>query len=82
MPLAACLCILVFYCFRRTRIVGDDNKVRNLGDKCADLFLFITYFVFPSTSCSILKYYACNDEFDEGESWLKADYSISCVTPD
>ena len=80
MPLVACLCIFVFYFAKRFKIGRKEKKkVRELGDQCAGLFLFITYFVFPSTSCSILKYYACNDDFDDGESYLKVDYSISCV---
>ena len=45
MPLVACLCIFVFYFAKRFKIGRKEKKkVRELGDQCAGLFLFITYF--------------------------------------
>ncbi|CAM9547220.1 unnamed protein product, partial [Laminaria digitata] len=36
--------------------------------------------VFTSTSSAVLKTFACDNDVMEGESYLRADYSISCNT--
>ncbi|CAM9792494.1 unnamed protein product, partial [Laminaria digitata] len=36
--------------------------------------------VFTSTSSTVLKTFACDNDVMEGESYLRADYSISCNT--
>ena len=36
--------------------------------------------VFTSTSTVVFKTFACDEEVVEGESYLRADYSISCKT--
>ena len=55
------------------------EKIDEFRSECMGYFLFITYLVFPSTSSAIFRMYSCNEEFDDGKAWLKADYSISCI---
>ena len=37
--------------------------------------------VFTSTSTTAFKTFPCDDEVVEGESFLRADYSLSCNAP-
>ncbi|CAN0013328.1 unnamed protein product, partial [Ectocarpus sp. 6 AP-2014] len=42
--------------------------------------LLLTFLVFTSTSTVVFKTFACDDQAVEGESYLRADYSLSCNT--
>ncbi|CAB1103690.1 unnamed protein product [Ectocarpus sp. CCAP 1310/34] len=42
--------------------------------------LLLTFLVFTSTSTMAFKTFPCDDEAVEGESYLRADYSLSCKT--
>eukprot|EP00752_Nemacystus_decipiens_P008148 g7287.t1 len=42
--------------------------------------LLLTFLVFTSTSTVVFKTFACDGEAVEGESFLRADYSLSCNT--
>ncbi|CAN0475629.1 unnamed protein product, partial [Ectocarpus sp. 12 AP-2014] len=42
--------------------------------------LLLTFLVFTSTSTVVFKTFACDDQAVEGESYLRADYSLSCKT--
>ncbi|CAM9298466.1 unnamed protein product [Laminaria digitata] len=41
----------------------------------------LTFVVFTSASSTVLKTFACDDNVVEGESYLRADYNISCKSP-
>ena len=41
-------------------------------------FLLMTYLVFPSLSIKIFSTYSCDDKFEGGREYLKADMTIDC----
>lgn len=44
------------------------------------LVVYLAYVVLPSSSRVLFKFLICQD-FEDGTSWLKADYQIECGTP-
>ena len=42
-------------------------------------FIILCYIMFPSVTSKILRTFSCED-FDDGHSYLRADYSIDCDT--
>ena len=42
-------------------------------------FLLMTYLVFPSLSIKIFSTYSCDEKFEDGTSYLKADMTIDCL---
>ncbi|CAM9217775.1 unnamed protein product, partial [Laminaria digitata] len=42
--------------------------------------LLLTFLVFTSTSTAVFKTFACDEDAVTGESYLRADYSLSCRT--
>ena len=88
-PIVVSFCIWVYYRVKCAKIKSM-AKVKSVAAgivadeldgvkaQCTGFFLFVTYFVFPSTSCTIFRMYSCDSTFDSGASWLKSDYSISC----
>jgi hypothetical protein len=82
-PIVASFCIWVYCRVKCARIksvaaVGMKEELARVNAQCTSVFLFVTYFVFPSTSCTIFRMYSCDSTFDYDASWLKADYAISC----
>ena len=77
-PIFASLCILMYYVMMRITASGKDQR-EAARQQCMSLFLFVTYFVFPSVSCTIFRTYSCDYDFDNGKAWLKSDYSVSCI---
>lgn len=47
---------------------------------CVDICFFIAFLVYPGNSAIIFAVYSC-ENFDDGTSFLKADYSIDCNDP-
>ena len=45
-------------------------------------FLLMTYLVFPSLSIKIFTTYSCDDKFEDGREYLKADMTIDCKSAD
>ena len=43
-------------------------------------FLLLTYCVFPAVSQTVFQTFSCDDDFDNGESFLRLDYNISCTS--
>ena len=88
-PIVVALCTLVYYYVKVAKISKSEERTQEqklkkeqhlegVRAQCVGFFLFVTYFVFPSTSCTLFRIYSCNTEFDDGQIWLKVDYSISC----
>ena len=44
------------------------------------LFLFLMYCVFPAVSQTIFLVFSCDSDFEDGQSFLRADYGISCAS--
>ncbi|CAN0177367.1 unnamed protein product, partial [Laminaria digitata] len=43
-------------------------------------WLLLTFLVFTSASTVVFKNFACDSKVVEGESYLRADYGISCTS--
>ena len=66
------------YFLKKLRKCANAADSAALKARCFGYFLTMTYIVFPGTSSVLLRTFLCDDDFDNGASFLKADYSISC----
>jgi hypothetical protein len=59
-------------------------RIRNLtvfGEhSCAGAFFVLTYLAFPGVSLCVLRFFACDWDFDGGQGFLMADYEVDCNT--
>ena len=78
-PIIVIAAILVFYLVRRKRGMSDDNS--QLRAKAASCALAVSYLAFPSGSLITFRAFACDWGFDDGQGFLKYDYSCSCTAP-
>eukprot|EP00903_Cladosiphon_okamuranus_P020453 g18773.t1 len=76
--LAALLACTYWTAIRRAGASGILRKAAWSRHMAAGLL--ITFLVFTSTSTIAFKTFACDEEAVEGESFLRADYSLSCNT--
>ena len=74
------------YGSERNREDGDrnelsvDEKIAHIRHSCTTFFFALTYFVFPSTSLTILRALQCDRDIADntGEAYLRIDYGIDC----
>mmetsp|Transcript_34142 Transcript_34142/g.89839 ORF Transcript_34142/g.89839 Transcript_34142/m.89839 type:complete len:1198 (-) Transcript_34142:239-3832(-) len=59
------------------QLVENNKKWRG---RTTYLILLLMYFVLPTTSLTITRTFICT-KFDDGRSFLNAEYSIECYTP-
>ena len=52
-----------------------------MGSGAIALALFLIFLLYPSTSSMIFSTFICED-VDDGQSYLRADYSINCASPE
>ncbi|GMH49413.1 hypothetical protein TL16_g00510 [Triparma laevis f. inornata] len=64
----------VFLCMLLAALALAMKKRKN---QFLTIALALTYLTFPTVSTTLMKFFPC-DEMDDGEKWLRADYSISC----
>jgi hypothetical protein len=62
------------------RLTSSTLSKAALSNKIIGAFLVLTYTVLPGVSTSIFRAFPC-DNLDDGTTWLRADYSISCKAP-
>ena len=78
-PIVVVAAILVFYLVRRKRGMSSDNS--QLRAKAVSSALAVPYLAFPSGSLITFRAFACDWGFDDGQGFLKYDYSCSCTAP-
>lgn len=81
--IAPALVIAIFagsYLVAKKRNKGADSAMRTVLHKHQAAALYLAFFVYSPVSYKIFQTFAC-DELDDGNSYLRADYSISCLTP-
>ena len=66
--------LLLLYALR-LKVLGRE------WDNVYSVFLAGTYCVFPTVSQAVFQIFACDDDFDHGETYLRLDYSVSCKGP-
>ena len=55
----------------------ESRKYKVLENTLFQVFIIITYVIYPSVSTTIFSAFVCED-FDDGSSYMRADYSTSC----
>ncbi|CAN0392907.1 unnamed protein product, partial [Scytosiphon promiscuus] len=58
----------------------SETAMREVRHKHEAVVLFIAFLVYSPVSYKIFQTFGC-DELDDGEAYLRADYSLSCSTP-
>jgi len=58
-----------------------DEKSISLRNTLFELFLALTFLLLPSISVKVFTTFACQ-EFDDGTSFLKVDFSLDCQSPE
>ena len=74
-PIVVIIAILVYYLSRRNAR-GESHQLRA---KAASYALALSYFVFPGGSLITFRLFALDYGFDDGQCFLKYDYSCSCA---
>ena len=78
-PLIA-LVVLAGGCFLgMKRNSSSESAMRDVRHKHQAAVLFLAFLVYSPVSYRIFQTFAC-DELDDGETYLRADYSLSCLT--
>ena len=54
-------------------------KVKKLRDLCQLAVLTMCFIIFPSTSLTVFKTFACDTDFDNGDGFLRSDYGLQCT---
>jgi hypothetical protein len=61
---------------------GNTARRRQLTSDMASWIFFSCFFFFPSASTAVFQTFNTDKDFDGGDCWLKADYSLSCRADD
>ena len=76
--LFACKCIFSI-AKRRARGLTVTPAEAVMKQRHLSVVLFVVFFVYSSVSFTVFQTFAC-DSLDDGKSYLRADYSITCYT--
>ncbi|CAM9644386.1 unnamed protein product [Ectocarpus sp. 13 AM-2016] len=82
-PLGVAMVLVLTYWIAKRRARAESAgslKRRAAWSRHVAAGLLLSFLVFISTSTMAFKTFACDDEAVEGESYLRADYSIQCHT--
>ena len=69
--------ILILSIFILASIINPSNRDNAKSDLLSRIFLS-SFIFFPSTSTSVFQMFNCDDDFESGSSYLKADYRLEC----
>ena len=78
LPIAMSAVLLGAY-FHLLKKPDRDAKAVALRNSIFEMFLFLTFLILPSVSIKIFSTFGCRG-FDDGNWYLKVDYSINCDT--
>ena len=78
LPIAMSVVLLGAY-FHLLKKPTQDAKAVALRNSIFEMFLFLTFIILPSVSIKIFSTFGCRG-FDDGNWYLKVDYSINCDT--
>ena len=80
MPFLALVVLAGSYFIGRKRNGGSESAMREVRHKHQAAVLYVAFLVYSPVSYRIFQTFGC-DELDGGESYLRADYGLSCLTP-
>ena len=78
-PLFVIVVLAGSYFIRKKRNSCSEPAMRDVWHKHQAVVLYVAFFVYSPVSFTIFKTFGC-DELDNGDTYLRADYNISCVT--
>ena len=73
--------ILILAIFVLSSIINSLNRDKAKSDFLSRIFLS-SFIFFPSASTAVFETFNCDDDFESGSSYLKADYRLECVGSD
>ena len=79
-PLVVLVVLAVIYFASKTRTCSSESARRAVRHKHQSALLYFAFFVYSPVSYKIFQTFSC-DEIDGGKSYLRANYSLSCLTP-
>ena len=79
MPLFVVVVLAGSYFIGKKRNSCSESAMRDVWHKHQAVVLYVAFFVYSPVSFTIFKTFGC-DELDNGDTYLRADYNISCVT--
>lgn len=68
------------YAIGKRRNISSESAMRVVRHKHQSAALYLALFVYSPVSYKVFQTFAC-DELDDGGTYLRADYSLSCLTP-
>jgi len=77
LPLAIILSFALIYLLSYIYSKKNDAYHSYISNSLSNFFILITYTLFPSLCATIFSSFVCED-FDNGDSLLRADYSVNC----
>ena len=79
-PALVLLALAGSYVFGKRRNIVSEPAIRVVRQKHQSAALYLALFVYSPVSYKVFQAFAC-DELDDGGSYLRAEYSVSCLTP-
>ena len=55
------------------------EAIKKLKGLCQLAVLTMCFIIFPSTSLTVFKTFACDTDFDNGDGFLRSDYGLQCM---
>lgn len=77
LPLVVVLVVAVSYLVAKKRNKSSERALRAVKHKHLSAVLFVAFFIYSSASSMIFQTFVC-DKLDDGVSYLRADYSLTC----
>ncbi|CAM9282846.1 unnamed protein product, partial [Laminaria digitata] len=78
-PLVVLVLLVGSYFIGKKRNSCSASAMREVRHKHQAAVLYVTFLVYSPVSYKIFQTFGC-DELDDGETYLRADYSLSCLT--
>ncbi|CAM9090863.1 unnamed protein product, partial [Laminaria digitata] len=78
-PLVVLGVLMGSYLIGKKRHSCSESAIRRMRHKHQAAVRYLAFYVYSPVSYSIFRTFGC-DELDDGETYLRADYSLSCLT--
>ncbi|CAM9096218.1 unnamed protein product, partial [Laminaria digitata] len=78
-PLLVLVVLVGSYFIGKKRNCCSESAMREVQHKHQAAVLYVAFLVYSPVSYKIFQTFGC-DELDDGETYLRADYSLSCLT--
>ncbi|CAB1102169.1 unnamed protein product [Ectocarpus sp. CCAP 1310/34] len=79
-PVVVLALLALTFVVGRKRNIDSEAAVRAVKNKHLSAALFVMFFIYSSVSFTVFQTFVC-DTLDDGVSYLRADYSLTCDTP-